>query len=239
MEGTDPGGDLFFVQGDFFGQAEAGEIGLEVGFLGFKLFDAGADPLVGRFGEGEEIVHQGVEIGVELADPALQVRRSAFAKFLFIFGGDGPGDSLRPGRIQDVADRLIDDVALQEVLFLVFLFTGVALLPIRAGIILIDAVQVTVAGFADHGRPAMAAERLPLEEIPGADRFGRGGSAFVHLPAGDGAGVGLFVDQGVGTARDLLAVVEEAAGVGGIFHHAVEAGGAEDGAGAGPVAAAV
>ena len=125
-----------------------------------------------------------IQFMVKLAHGLFKLVNPAARKLLLVFGYDGLCNFTDARRRENVFKRLLNDVPLNEILFLIFLMAGVRLFSRSTGIVIIPIpVTTATAGFAHHVGAAIAAECLALQKI-----------FYFRLIGGGRAGVCLYID---------------------------------------------
>ncbi len=75
------------------------------------------------------------------------------------------GCAVDPAVRQDARADIIHDTSFEFVLALIALFAGVLLLPRRAGVIVIRRTVPAAPALPYHRRAALAAEKLPMQQV--------------------------------------------------------------------------
>ena len=160
----DPGDDRFPADADGKDALETRDLFFRVLLLRGQLTELGEQRRAcadGAFGERVDDTGDG---SVEAVLLLLKIRELLCGVVGLKLVFDGVGGGLEIRLVEHVGERLLHNGALQRVFLFVFLLAGMVLLSDPTGIITIDAA-VTVSAFADHGRAAVAAVDLPLQQI--------------------------------------------------------------------------
>ena len=116
-------------------------------------------------GKRKQIIDSIRYLTVKAVDGLFKVRRAGCVKIGFVLFDESICDKIDALRGQDVIDGALDDVILQRLFALVFLFALVVLLFDGASVIVMHGTCLALAALADQRCAAVTAVRLALQQI--------------------------------------------------------------------------
>ena len=129
--------DFAFGQANITCNTQLDQIAFSCCFLPFKTFHLFIDSFMRSLWRINQRIHQFIQFAVKLAYLFFAFIYFAARKLIVILSDDGFSNVLNMLRRKNLLHGLLDNIPFDEILLFVFLFTGVALFAVCAGIIVI------------------------------------------------------------------------------------------------------